>query len=473
MSAESDLIDLIASTRDDPLKFVMIAFDWGHGDLSGESGPDEWQAKVLCDVRDSLHTAPEKSIRFAIASGHGVGKSALVAWIILWLMSTRPQVAGVVTANTATQLESKTWRELSVWHKRLINKNWFDWSATKICAKESPGTWFIPAIPWSKERSEAFAGLHAKDVVIIFDEASAIDNVIWEVAEGAMTTAGAMWFAFGNPTRNSGYFRECFGKFAHRWRTMHVDSRNAKQASKEQIEQWIDDYGEDSDFVRVRVRGVFPRTASSQFIGNDAYSACVKYRAAGYETMPKILGVDVARFGDDQTVITLRQGRKVHYQKKMRGIDTMQVAALVMREHESAGADAVFIDGVGIGAGVVDRLRQLGLSVIDVNAGSSAEDKTKYYNKRAEMWDRMRQAIDSGIELPDDPELEDALCGIEYGLTATQQLMLEKKADMKKRGLQSPDCGDSLALTYAENVLMRKKARPLGGQYSGASAWMG
>ena len=130
-------------------------------------------------------------------------------------MSTRPHPQIVVTANTREQLLKKTFRELSVWHKLLINTGWFTWTATKFYHNDHPETWFAAAVPWSAERPESFAGTHAEHVMLLFDEASGIHDVIWEVAEGAMTTAGAAWLVFGNPTRNTGRFRECFGKFAH------------------------------------------------------------------------------------------------------------------------------------------------------------------------------------------------------------------------------------------------------------------
>jgi hypothetical protein len=475
---EIELIKDVAKFYDNPLGFVKYIFPWGEGVLKDETGPDEWQTKVLTEIADAINDEQSlgEAIRIAVASGHGIGKTAFVAWVILWFISTRefPQV--VVTSSTQTQLTTKTWRELSKWQRLAINKHWFEWTATKFYHKQYPETWFASAIPWSVNNSEAFAGTHEKHVLIIFDEASGIDDVIWEVSEGAMTTSGAMWLALGNPTKNTGRFRECFGKFKHRWINLQIDSRTAKQANKAQIQQWIDDYGEDSDFVRVRVRGVFPRAGSNQFIASDIVERCREYKAEGYEGLERLLAVDVARFGDDQSVILRRQGRKVHKPKKFTGLDTMSLAAQVVQEIDDYNPDAVFIDGVGVGAGVVDRVKQLrpSANVIDVNAGARAHDANKYYNKRAEMWGLTRDFLTAGADLPDDNELCEELQAVEYGFTPKQQIQIEKKADMKARGLSSPDNADALCLTFAEKII-RAVEEETEDQYvyGGAQGWMG
>ena len=435
----------------DPLGFVLYAFPWREGDLSKSDGPDKWQAEVLNDIGTGTIEASE-ALRLAVTSGHGIGKSALVAWIILWAMSTRPQLAGVVTANTGAQLSDKTWRELALWHKRAINSHWFRWTATKFYQIDHPETWFVSAIPWSKERPEAFAGLHAEDVLMLFDEASAIDDVIWETAEGAMTTPGAIWCAFGNPTRNSGKFHGCFHKMRHRWKPRQIDSRTAKMANKVQLDQWIEDYGEDSDFVRIRVRGIFPRAGSCQLIGSDLVEAatCRHLKQDAYLHAPKVLGVDVARFGEDQSVIAARQGLYLAPLKKYRQIDTMTLAGLVAQEMDREQAVMVFVDQGGVGAGVVDRLHQLGRhNVVGIDFGGSAINPFLHLNKRTEMWCGMRDWLQNAC-IPDDQELKDDLSAPEYGFTGDKgQIVLEKKSDMKKRGLASPDCGDALALTFA------------------------
>ena len=450
---EQELIEEMAACWDDPLRYVMMAFPWKEkgGPLEDQDGPDDWQVDQLNAIRDHVRSGKEISLRDATSSGHGIGKSAESAWIILWFMSTRPHCAGVVTANTQTQLRSKTWRELAVWHKRSINSHWFEWTATRFHAVSDPRTWGIDAIPWSEHNSEAFAGLHAQDVLVIYDEASAVADIIWDVTEGAMTTPGAFWFAFGNPTRNSGKFRECFGKHRRRWNTRRVDARTCKMTNKAELNAWVNDYGEDSDFVRVRVRGEHPMAATNQLIGRDVAEAASAREHDVHIGTPKILSVDVARFGDNQSVASLRQGVKLWPQIKWRGLDTMQLAARVVELIMKHRPAAVFIDETGLGAGVVDRLRQLGFSVVGFNGGEKADQSDIYYNKRAEVWVRMRDWLKTA-DIPDDPELLDDITGPEYFFDHKHRMQLEKKEDMEKRGLSSPDCGDSLAMSFCYQV---------------------
>lgn len=452
---EDVLVADIEEFYDDPLGFVMYVFPWGEkgGPLEDFDGPDSWQAEQMERIRQRIKENPEYSIREAIASGHGIGKSAEVAWMILWAMSTRPHMSGVVTANTSTQLRTKTWRELSVWHKRMLNEHWFSWTATSFTHNEHPSTWMVNAIPNTEQNSEAFAGLHSRYNLIVYDEASAIPDKIWEVSEGAMTDPRSIWLCYGNPTRNTGRFRSCFAEDAHRWTNNQIDSRTCKMTNKVEIAEWVKTYGEDSDFVRVRVRGVFPRAGSMQFIPSDdvdlAMARDVPYEA--HYSQPVILACDVARYGDDKTVITLRQGRKIIKMQPYRELDTMEVAREVASHIKDYRPAVSFVDEVGVGAGVVDRLRQLGHTVIGVNAGEKPDDDETYYNKRAEMWGRMRTWIRDGGDIPHDMDLRTSLIGVEYGYSDQQtgeRLRLERKADMKKRGLDSPDEGDALAYTF-------------------------
>jgi hypothetical protein len=452
---EEELVASIESFYDDPLGFVMFVFPWGekHSELEDFTGPDKWQREQLESLRKQIQADPEYTIREATASGHGIGKSATTAWIILWAMSTRPHMSGVVTANTTNQLKTKTWRELAVWHKRMINEHWFKWTATQFLHTEHSETWFTAAIPNTENNSEAFAGLHSRYNLIIYDEASAIPDKIWEVSEGAMTDPRAIWLCYGNPTRNTGRFRECFATESHRWVTRQIDSRTCKMTNKKEINEWVKSYGEDSDFVRVRVRGVFPRAGSMQFIPSDDVDLAMA-REVPFEAhyqQPIILICDVARYGDDKTIIALRQGRKTIALHKYRELSTMEVAREVAHKIREYRPSVNFVDEVGVGAGVVDRLRDLGFTVIGVNGGSKPDDQETYYNKRVEMWGRMRDWIRNGGELPHDMDLRASLIGVEYGYSDNrtgERIRLERKEDMKKRGLLSPDEGDALAMTF-------------------------
>jgi hypothetical protein len=459
---ERELLELVAGWARDPLGFVLGVFPWHvpGSRLESEPGPDEWQITVLAALGKALAGGAEPreaagtAIKIAVASGHGIGKTALVAWIILWFISCHefPQI--VVTANTKTQLLTKTWRELAKWHRLALNKHWFEWTATQFKHIAYPDMWFASAIPWSEHASEAFAGTHEKFVLILFDEASLIADVIWEVTEGAMTTDGALWFAFGNPTRNTGKFAECFGRLKHRWLSFQIDSRTARKANKAQIQQWIDDYGEDSDFVRVRVRGVFPRAGSMQFIPGDVVLAAMKRKPAAFEEAARVMGIDIARHGDDQSVICRRQGTKTWPFERHRITDLMLLASVVAAAIKDFEPDAVFVDVSGMGWGVYDRLRQLGHGEIlhAVQVGEKAVKDKLYYNKRAEIGDGAKQWLMHGGCLEDDRETEADLIGIEYGYDARERLQLERKEDMKERGLASPDNLDALALTFTTHV---------------------
>src|SRR5712664_3736470 len=272
----------IGAFRFDPLGYVLFAFPWGVAGtvLADEEGPEPWQRDILERLGKSLLSdssgvlSPSEALRIAVASGHGIGKSALVAWIILWALSTLSDTRGIVTANTEGQLRTKTWPELAKWLALCANRHWFTYTATSLHSAR-PGrdkTWRVDAITWSENNTEAIAGLHnkGKRAFALFDEASAIPEGVWETVEGALTDAGTelFWAAFGNPTRTSGRFRECFagGRFAHRWSPQQIDSRSVSMTNKAQIATWVKDYGEDSDFVSVRVKGVFPRAGTMQFI---------------------------------------------------------------------------------------------------------------------------------------------------------------------------------------------------------------
>lgn len=469
---EKRLIDFIAQDSMDPLAFCRSAYPWGRGELQDAAGPRKWQAEILNTIGNHLKNPATRfsPLRIAVASGHGPGKSCLVSMICHWALSTCVDTKIVVTASTESQLKVKTWGELSRWFRMAINSHWFKVTATSASSitQDHERTWRADAIPWSDNSSESFAGLHNKGrrIVIIFDEASSIADKIWEVTEGALTDENTeiLWMAFGNPTRNTGKFRECFGKNKHLWMTRQIDSRTVEGTNKKQLQEWVDSYGEDSDFVRVRVKGEFPRAGSMQFIPSDIVEAARKRPAEAKLYDPLVMGVDVARFGTDETVICLRRGRDARSIPwvKLRGADTMAVAARVMELAGQHKPDAIFVDEGGVGGGVIDRLNMFKFPVIGVQFGGSADrgqqtesGSIKYCNKRAEMWGHMRDWLAGGM-IPDEADLAEQLTGVEYGYAmrdGVDAILLEKKSDMKKRGLSSPDSGDALSLSFAYPVM--------------------
>lgn len=474
-----DLLDQLAEFHNDPLGFVQWAFPWGEPGtmLEGMTGPEDWQRDQMLRIRSKLDEGGEDGavIEEDVSAGHGVGKSAEVAWMILWAISTSADTRGVVTANTDSQLRTKTWAELGKWYQLFIAKKLFKLTATAIYIADDPDrekTWRIDQIPWSAERPEAFAGLHnqGKRLLVVFDEASAIDDVIWEVTRGALTDAKTqiLWLRYGNPTRTSGeFFKQCTqGK---RNTYTRVDSRTVSFSNKQQLEAWIEDYGDDSDFVRVRVKGQFPRAGYANFISPELVMEARRRRMEprDYAGMPKIMAVDPARFGDDSSVITLRQGMKVHYQVALQGFDGPDLAGRIFELVRAEGNVAcICYDAIGNGADLDSALRRMvGLpQLIPVQWGQPASDTRAYFNQRSEAWGKMRSWLETG-SIPNDDLLADELSSLDYGNDAMFRIQLQSKKDCKKNGGKSPDRADSLALSMIPEIVKlntaNAKVRPV------------
>lgn len=472
---EDQLIEKMASFHYDPLGFVMYAYPWGQGELRNQKGPRKWQAEFLRRLGKQL-LAKKKStnqvIREAVASGNGPGKSTLVAWIVDWGMSTSRCARVVVTANTGTQLKTKTWPEINKWFNLSINRHWFDITATQVTSTDPDlrMEWRADAIPWNKTRPEASAGLHnsGKRLILLFDEASAIDDIIWDTAEGAQTDeyTEIIWGVFGNPTRNSGRFFECFHKRRARWsqgEPVQIDSSKVEGTNKELFKQWIDDWGEDSDFVRVHMKGLFPNAGDLQFIPTDWVHAAQKRQAISNIGDPLIMGIDVARGGSDYGVVRFRRGLDAQTIPPIRipGSeirDSMKFMDICITAIQRYHPDYIFGDATGIGAGVMDGLRRHGYKVEDVNFGEVMEQRSPYKYRRDYMWGTLKDALKAGLAIDSSETLETDLTQVEYGITPQTKVLLESKESMKSRGLASPDEGDALALTYARPVA------PLGGR---------
>lgn len=462
-----------------PLNFSMLVYPWGKANtpLEHMKGPRGWQRETMQEMErhikaNELRAAQNALMemwRSADASGRGIGKSALVSMLNDWFRSTRLGSTSIVTANTEQQLRSRTMAEMGKWTAMAINSHWWEVQAMSIRPAEwfgeavkrdlkiDLGYWYTMAQLWSEENPDAFAGVHNHHgIMLTMDEGSGIPKPIWTVSEGFFTepTPDRYWFAFSNPRRNSGAFFECFHKDRNFWKTRNIDSRTVEGTDKGVFAKIIAQYGEDSDEARVEVKGEFPNKGSNQFIGKDVAYAAQTREALPDHGAPLVMGVDVARFGEDKSVICFRKGRdaRVFPWQKFKGLDTVQLAGIVADLAGKHHVNAIFVDGNGVGGGVVDNLKAWGYRVIEVQMGSSPTDGDTYVNKRVEIWGRMREWLMTGA-IPVDGDLMTDLISPEYSYhPVSNKVQLEGKDHMKARGLASPDSAEALALTFAQPV---------------------
>jgi hypothetical protein len=458
------------SFRDDPLGFVQWAYPWGQpGPLEKYSGPDEWQADFLRELGEEVRkrnfdgVTPVLPIRFATASGHGIGKSVLVAFLIHWIMSTRPHAKITVTANTFTQLDTRTWATLQTWTKRLITGNWFECTGEKLYQKQFKESWFASAQSCREENSESFAGQQnaGSSSVFIFDEASAVPDKIHDVAEGGLATGEPMFFQFGNPTRSTGaFYHATFGDRRNRWIVRSIDSRRCAFSNKPLIEEWRQDRGEDSDFFRVRVLGLPPQAGDANFIDRERIREAQQRQVVVLENEPLVAGVDLAWGGEDENCVYFRRGKDGRSIPPIRipGEKTRDAAVMIIKLSDllATGVQGrrihtMFLDSAGISGAIAPRLWDLGFkNVVEINFGADSP-YPKYRNMRAYMWGRMKDWLLTGA-IGDGRHLESDLVSPGYSLDSKTRILLESKDEMKRRGAASPDVADALALTFARNV---------------------
>lgn len=464
-----EIIELAASCQFDPERWSRIAWDWGHGPLADYDGPREWQADINGIIRDHLADPATRfqPLQIAVSSGHGIGKSAAMGMLSNWALSCWDDARIVTTANTENQLRTKTAIEVGKWFRTSLTAHWFDVQATSIKSRDPKHgeSWRQDFVPWSAHNTEAFAGLHNKGrlILLLFDEASNIADKVWEVAEGALTDEGTVivWVVFGNPTRNSGRFRECFRKFRHRWVTRQIDSRTVPGTNKAYLQSLVDDHGEDSDLVKVRVRGQFPAASARQFISTeDVDAARARHlRPEQFSFAPKIITVDPAWTGDDEFVIGLRQGLMFKILARYeRNDNDIEMAQIIARFEDEEKADAVFIDA-GHGTGIWSAGNTWGRGWQLVWFAGKPLD-AGYLNKRAEIWGLMRAWLKQGGAIdPRDDVLQQDLIGPELIGRVDGKIQLESKEDMKERGLPSPNRADALALSFAFPVAKKQGDR--------------
>jgi hypothetical protein len=456
--------EAIAEYEHDPEGFALDCYRWGDGELKGYTGPRDWQRDILRTIGEHLQNPATRHqpLRIAVSSGHGIGKSALISMVTNWALSTCDDARAVVTANTENQLRTKTWPEIAKWTRLCLTADWWQVPAMSIYSRDAghEKSWRADAIPWSENNTEAFAGLHnkGKRILLVFDEAAAIADKVWEVAEGALTDEDTeiIWLVFGNPTRNTGRFRECFRRFRAQWTSRMIDSRTVEGTNKQYLDELVATHGEDSDLVKVRVRGQFPSQSVKQFISTDDVEAAFGRHlpVTSYDFAPKILTLDPAWEGDDELVFGFRQG--LHFRilgTAPKNDNDIEVAQRLANFEDELGADAVFIDqGYGTGVASAGRTWRRKWTLVSF-AGESPDPGC--LNLRAYMWRETRDWLKMGGAIPQDQVLYDDLIGPETVARLDGKIQIESKKDMKARGLPSPNRADALVLSFAYPVRAR------------------
>lgn len=423
--------------------------------------PDDWQAEALQDLAD--HD------KVSIRSGHGVGKSTLDSWAILWFLSCYFPAKVPCAAPTMHQIRDILWPELAIWHRRMpkglreqfaINTSTQD---MRLYLKSAPESSFAVARAGDKSKPEALQGFHADNLLFILDEASGIDDIVFEVAQGALSTPDAKVLMTANPTRGSGYFFDSHHKMRSRWRTHRVSCLDSPRVTRQYVEDVAAQYGEDSNVYRVRVLGEFPLSEDDVVIPLHLMEAAIVRDVEPSEAYRPVWGLDVARFGDDRTALAKRRGNALFEPvKSWHGADTMETVGRVVQEYRYEEADLrpseILVDVIGIGAGVVDRLQELGLPARGINVGESPTAEG-FSRLRDQLWWRAREWFEerSCTIVQDDPLLSE-LAEVKYRIGSSSKIQIESKQEMKERGHKSPDLADAFILTFAGGLEINPEA---------------
>lgn len=424
----------------DALKFVTVFL---------RANPEPWQTEALQTI--SHHD------RLSIRAGHGVGKTTLLAWIVLWFMFTRYPFKIPITANSQDQLRDVVWPELRKWAGELPEamRAQLEIGADRIALKGAEASAFATARTASSDNPEALQGFHEENLLFIVEEASGIPDIVFDIAQGSLSTPGAKIVMLANPTRNSGYFRDSHTINRDRWKTMRVNSEDVPRA-RGHIAEIIARYGRDSNAYRVRVLGEFPDTEDDILIPLHLVEAAIERELGRAPIVFPVWGVDVARFGDDRSSLAKRQGnRLLEPVKSWRGLDTMQLVGKIIQEwkdtDEEQRPSEILVDVIGIGSGVVDRVAELGLPARGVNVGESAAISDLYTRLRDELWFKARQWLeDRSSSIPKDESLIAELTSVKVlPPTSAGKNQIERKQDTKKRLQRSPDLADAFILTFA------------------------
>lgn len=437
------MLDLVAKRithwRQFPVDFVKEMFG---------VEPDVWQAEAL----NALVTHD----RIAVRSGHGVGKSAFLSWALLWFITTRYPAKVPCTAPSANQMFDVLWSEVRLWIRRMPEalQSQYEVISDRISLAGGQMESFASARTARKEQPDALQGFHSSNILFLIDEAAGVDDIIFEVAAGALSTDGAKIILCGNPTTTTGYFARAFrpdsGFYA-----MTVSCLDAKNVSRKFIEDMKRDYGEDSDVYRVRVLGLPPNEDADSLIPFDIVSSAID-RDVKVDRKNAIWGLDVARYGNDTSCLVKRFPRGVMEAPQVWSkLDTMQLAGRVKAEYdktpEKERPTSIYIDSIGVGAGVADRLFELGLPAVGINVAENPALLTELvHRQRDELWWNAKVWLDSReVRLPNHDRLVNELTSIRKGFTSAGKIQVESKDQMKRRGLRSPDVADAFVLTFA------------------------
>lgn len=463
---------------DDLEKFVLFVYPWGKEGTPLErfKGPRTWQRDELQAKTDHIKRNRQRMDlgqdpvmwRGAKASGRGIGKSADVSWESHWMASTRLGSTTIITANTETQLKTRTFAEITKWNTLAINGHWFETTVLSV----RPAPWFEQALKkdlqidtgyyyiqgqlWSEENPDAFAGVHnPSGVMLKFDEASGIPQTIFDVAEGFFTEPelNRYWDIYSNPRRNSGGFYNCFHDHRKFWTPRQIDSRTVEGTDKALFERMIAQYGIDSDVVRVEVLGKFPSQGENQFIGSDLVEQARTRDLVTDPGAPLIMGVDPARGGKDKFKIRWRQGPDARSipPVELTGRDkqdTYASADAVAMWIDKTDPDAVNIDA-GNGTGLIDILRRKGYKVNEVWFGSNTGIPEEWANTRTWMYAQGREWLRGGcIDMSEDLQRDLTAPEAHPHGKSGDKTILQSKEELRAQGLPSPDDGDAFILTF-------------------------
>ena len=436
-------IQFITLYRTDPVLFVK--------EVLGVE-PDEWQ-------QDFLNAVASGERKISIRSGHGVGKSTTASWAMLWFLLTRYPVKVVVTAPTSAQLYDALFAELKRWVKELPQpiQELLDVKQERIELKASATEAFISARTSRAEQPEALQGVHSDNVMLVADEASGVPEAVFEAAAGSMSGHNALTILLGNPVRSSGFFFETHNRLKDEWWTRRVSCLDSTRVSKEYVQDMKSRYGEESNAYRIRVLGEFPRSDDDTIIPMELLESAKHRDTRAYEDAPIVWGLDVARFGSDSSVLCKRQSNVVQTLERWRNLDLMQLTGAVVAQYEACDHKSrpaeILVDSIGLGAGVVDRLRELKLPCRGINVSESPAMGGTYLNLRAELWHKAKAWLEKrDCKIPNNEDLIGELATVRYTFTSNGKIKIESKDDIRRRGLKSPDMADAFVLTFASDA---------------------